>query len=405
MTRRRNARTEETVPPPDWAQVVTELQRQLTEQQQMIAAMMNQQGNPATPNQNNTPTIPVVEPEPVAAPVPLVNLAPVVRQEAYLIQWQRLRPEKFSGNCEAWDAQAWFKTMESMIELLDWPEHEKVKCVSFCLTGDARMWWDRVKVKRPVNQMSWADFETEFFEEFFHTRVTSRHYDEFTEFRQGDLTVEEAMKRFNRLARLCPELVRTEGERVRLMLKMLRPEIALNVAGGVNRPRTTEELISSALNTEHYLKALGKDKKQAQMEELENIKANWKGNHGGKGKRRNDTKNGPSNKQLKFSQCNTCGKKHPGTCRTGTNRCYNCGIEGHKAKDCRKGKIKCYDCGLEGHLSRDCPTKTKAPQYVLNQGGPARLHQLQTSIEGPSMSQGRLEAPPTSKESEQKLSF
>ena len=44
MTRRRNARTEETVPPPDWAHVVTELQRQLTEQQQMIAAMMNQQG-------------------------------------------------------------------------------------------------------------------------------------------------------------------------------------------------------------------------------------------------------------------------------------------------------------------------------------------------------------------------
>ena len=98
------------------------------------------------------------------------------------------------------------------------------------------MWWERVKAKRQVNLMNWTDFETEFFEEFFHTHLTNRHYDEFTEFRQGDLSVNEAVKRFNRLARLCPELVRTERERVRLMLKMLRPEIALKVAGRFNRP-------------------------------------------------------------------------------------------------------------------------------------------------------------------------
>ena len=114
------------------------------------------------------------------------------------------------------------------------------------------MWWERVRAKRPVNQMTWADFEKEFFEEFFHMRVTNRHYDEFTEFRQGNLSVEEAVKKFNRLARLCPELVSTERERVRLMLKMLRPEIAMNVAGGVHRPQTTEELVNSALTTEHY---------------------------------------------------------------------------------------------------------------------------------------------------------
>ena len=35
--------------------------------------------------------------------------------------------------------------------------------------------------------MTWADFEREFFEEFFHMWVTNRHYDEFTEFHQGNL--------------------------------------------------------------------------------------------------------------------------------------------------------------------------------------------------------------------------
>ena len=146
------------------------------------------------------------------------------------------------------------------MELLDCPEHEKVKCASFCLVGDARMWWERIRAKRPVNQMTWADFEREFFEDFFHMRVTNRHYDEFTEFRQGNLSVEEAVKKFNRLTRLCPELVSTEKERVRLMLKMLRPEIARNVAGGIHRPQTTEELVSSALTTEHYQNSIKQQK-------------------------------------------------------------------------------------------------------------------------------------------------
>ena len=68
------------------------------------------------------------------------------------------------------------------------------------------------------------------------------------------------MKKFNRLARQCPELVNTKRERVRLMLKMLRPEIALNVAGGINRPQTTEELISGALITQHYMNSIKQQK-------------------------------------------------------------------------------------------------------------------------------------------------
>ena len=113
MARRRNTRADEIAPPPDLMHVVTELQRQVTEQQQVINALMNQQRNPATPpvNQNTMPVIPTVVPVP-PVPVPTVGPAPVVRQEAYLIQWKRLKPEAYSGNGEPWDAQALFKTVE-----------------------------------------------------------------------------------------------------------------------------------------------------------------------------------------------------------------------------------------------------------------------------------------------------
>ena len=41
MARRRGNRADETVTPPDLTQVVTDLQRQITEQQQVITALMN----------------------------------------------------------------------------------------------------------------------------------------------------------------------------------------------------------------------------------------------------------------------------------------------------------------------------------------------------------------------------
>ena len=81
-------------------QVITQLQRQVVEQQQVInTLMMNQQENSDTPlaARDETPVAPLAVP--VAPNV-------VVRQEAYLIQWQRLKPESFAGASEPWDSQA-----------------------------------------------------------------------------------------------------------------------------------------------------------------------------------------------------------------------------------------------------------------------------------------------------------
>ncbi|GMN36472.1 hypothetical protein TIFTF001_042442 [Ficus carica] len=337
-------------PAPDLATVVTNLQRQLLEQQQETnrlreqLAQINQrpQANEVPPQNNQVPPVvplvpdvqPEVQPEAPVAPMGVQANLPPVREDLLYERFRRMKAPEFEGPTDPIAADNWLIDIQVILDFMRLTEQEKVLCASFALKKDARHWWMTVQMRRDVTTMSWQDFVSEFRMMYFNREILAAQQDEFTSLRQGTMTVMEAINKFEQLARLCPELVPGETEKVRLMMKMFRSDIAKQVSAGDSPPTRGQQ--------RNY-----PQKKIA------------RGNEG----------NGNS-----YPVCTKYERKHPGVCRMGSNACYLCGKEGHFAKNCTLN------------------TQGQNPSYPSRNTN-SRLHAIQAKLEGPTITQGRLEAP------------
>ncbi|GMN33363.1 hypothetical protein TIFTF001_044788 [Ficus carica] len=260
-------------------------------------------------------------------------------------------------------------------------DQEKVLCASFMLQKDARLWWETVLIRRDVTQMTWEDFVDEFKEKYFNTEVMEAQQDEFDKFRQGNLSVAEAVKKFEQLARLCPYLISSKRDKVKRMMRMFRSDLVVVISSGPHPPITVAEYVSRAIQAEYWV---GQNKEQwakffkENREENTQAKQNqaWLGQtpqqKGGQGNQQNfpQKKNAPDNNS--YPTCQKYGRRHPGDCRVGTSRCFL--------------------CGKEGHYARNCSFNLQNPQNQ-RRGQGYQLHAAQMKLEGPATSQGRLEAP------------
>ncbi|GMN26850.1 hypothetical protein TIFTF001_047838 [Ficus carica] len=207
-------------PEPDFATIVANLQQQLlahqreTDRLREQLAQMNQrpQVNEVPPPVHQVPPVvppmPEVQPEiPRNAEVPLapagMQVNPPVREDLLYERFRRMKAPEFEGPSDPIAAD------NRLIDI-----------------QDARHWWMIVQRRRNVTTMSWQDFVTEFRTMYYNREVIAVQQDEFTNLKQGFMTVMEAVKKFEQLARLCPELVPNETEKVRRMMKMFRADIS-----------------------------------------------------------------------------------------------------------------------------------------------------------------------------------
>ncbi|GMN31433.1 hypothetical protein TIFTF001_044577 [Ficus carica] len=250
---------------PDLANIVATLQRQLREQQQETNQLREQVAQlnqiPQThevPPQNNpvppvAPQVPEVRQEVPLAPAGLQRNPPLLREDLLYERFRRMKAPEFEGFTDPIEADNWLIDIQVILDFMGHTEHEKVLCASFALKKDARHWWMTVQMRRDVANMSWQDFVAEFRTMYYNREILAAQQDEFTSFKQGSMSVLEAIKKFEQLARLCPELVPNETEKIRRMMKMFRTDIAKQVSAGSSPPTLIANYISRALRAEYWI--------------------------------------------------------------------------------------------------------------------------------------------------------
>ncbi|KAL5554728.1 hypothetical protein UlMin_042129 [Ulmus minor] len=254
----------------------------------------------------------------------LVNIEPLYER------FRKQHPPIFEGSSDPLVAEEWLRSIEDIFNFMRLNDHERVLCAIYMLRKDARFWWDV----------------------YFHPVVLQGKVEEFNNLCQGNLSVTEAIKRFDQLARLVPHLVTDERERVRRMMRMFRPGIMTIADAGDHGPQTVAECIDRALHAEfcekenlreqvsnnssaqnpqsnnnnyarintRYQNNRGRDNNQGRSGSNRHDKR--KGNPAGGSNSNQNKKNKPNNQSSTYPTCPKCGKLHPGQCRLGTTLCY-----------------------------------------------------------------------------------
>ena len=74
---------------------------------------------------------------------------------------------------------------------------------------------------------------------------------ELINLRQWQMTVTEAVRKFDQLARLCLTLVQTEEDRVTRLLEVFRPELTTLIETGERPPTIMADCVSRALRAKY----------------------------------------------------------------------------------------------------------------------------------------------------------
>ena len=114
-----------------------------------------------------------------------VNAAPQRQTGDKLLErFRALRPEKFDGMAEPWQAEQWLREMDHIFETVECNDTEKRRLATFQLTYAAADWWEAEQAtigEEATRMMLWATFRELFLKKYFPEKEKDEKEKEFME--------------------------------------------------------------------------------------------------------------------------------------------------------------------------------------------------------------------------------
>ncbi|XP_010689675.2 uncharacterized protein LOC104903348 [Beta vulgaris subsp. vulgaris] len=267
------------------------------------------------------------------------------------------KPPSYDGKCDPVKLENWFRDFEKLFDAIQYLDNRKVAIVVYYLKDEADFWWSQhneTLIARP--DFDWKAFGGAMKEKLYPNFWRRQKAIEFTDLKQGDMTIEQYYEKFVGLMKFDPELVPTEERKAIMFETGFSLEVKLGLGGLTFR--TLEEVYDRAAHLGSYLNQAGVESSNYKRKENpnQNFQRNYKRfkpqHNFHRGGQSNVQRNGGQYQQQKGVNGSNKGKK-------GDKRvcfCKRCPYN-HPGKDYKGKLVECNYCHKLGHPEYECFSK------------------------------------------------
>jgi hypothetical protein len=159
------------------------------------------------------------------------------------------------------DAEDWLKGVETKLVIAQCTDREKILFATHQLYGTAANWWDTYcNTHANIDTITWNEFKARFRTHYVRRGTMKLKRKEFTDLKQGGMTVNEYLNSFIQLSRYAPDDVSTNEKKQDMFLNGLNDDIQFQL---LNTDYVDfQHMVDKAIVIESKIKEMEKDGKR-----------------------------------------------------------------------------------------------------------------------------------------------
>src|ERR1041384_4782780 len=173
-----------------------------------------------------------------------------------------LKPPVFRCSSEPLEADDWLRSIERKLDIAHVAPDDRVIFAVCFLEGAAFQWWENYVAMQPDGQVvTWQEFCVAFRGYHILDELMERKKEDFCNLSQGDMSIHEYVREFNRLARYAQDEITSDARKQARFRKALSPILRHDL--NLIEFATFEDLVNRSFRAEHGNEIFEESRKHA----------------------------------------------------------------------------------------------------------------------------------------------